>query len=159
MSLLGFTCRVYKSKCGNVSAEGVNELARNLTTQVRSIGDVATAVTKGDYSQSVEVDARGEIATLKDNVNQMIATLSDSTAINEQQDWLKTNLAAFTRDELAAEAQAAGLGNIEVLDASKPGFANTLTELSEGKKYWKLCIILCLLFLALEVIIVRVWKS
>lgn len=71
----------------------------------------------------------------------------------------ESDLAAFASDALEAEYAAAGLGLVSVLDASKPGFANTLTELSEGKKYWKYCIILCLLFLALEVLIVRLWKS
>ena len=57
----------------------VNELAGNLTRQVRAIGDVATAVTKGDLTQSINVEARGEIALLKDNVNQMIRTLAETT--------------------------------------------------------------------------------
>jgi HAMP domain-containing protein/CheY-like chemotaxis protein/signal transduction histidine kinase len=75
----------------------VNELAGNLTRQVRAIGDVATAVTKGDLTQSITVDARGEVALLKDNVNQMIGTLAETTRLNQEQDWLKTNLARFTR--------------------------------------------------------------
>jgi hypothetical protein len=75
----------------------VNELAGNLTTQVRAIGDVATAVTNGDLTQSIEVDARGEVALLKDNLNQMIGSLAETTQINQEQDWLKTNLTKFTR--------------------------------------------------------------
>ena len=75
----------------------VNELAGNLTRQVRAIGDVATAVTKGDLTQSITVEARGEVALLKDNVNQMIRTLAETTRVNQEQDWLKTNLARFTR--------------------------------------------------------------
>jgi HAMP domain-containing protein/CheY-like chemotaxis protein len=75
----------------------VNELAGNLTRQVRAMGDVATAVTNGDLTQSITVDARGEVALLKDNVNQMIRTLADTTLVNQEQDWLKTNLARFTR--------------------------------------------------------------
>ncbi|MEY4579244.1 MAG: hypothetical protein RL701_3947, partial [Pseudomonadota bacterium] len=75
----------------------VNELAGNLTRQVRAIGDVATAVTKGDLTQSITVDARGEVALLKDNVNQMIGTLYETTRVNQEQDWLKTNLTRFTR--------------------------------------------------------------
>ena len=75
----------------------VNELAGNLTRQVRAIGDVATAVTKGDLTQSITVYARGEVALLKDNMNQMIRTLADTTLVNKEQDWLKTNLARFTR--------------------------------------------------------------
>src|SRR5690606_2465268 len=75
----------------------VNELAGNLTRQVRAIGDVATAVTKGDLTRSITVEARGEVAFLKDNLNQMIVTLAETTRLNEEQDWLKTNLARFTR--------------------------------------------------------------
>jgi HAMP domain-containing protein/signal transduction histidine kinase/CheY-like chemotaxis protein len=75
----------------------VNELAGNLTRQVRAIGDVATAVTKGDLTQSITVEARGEVATLKDNLNQMIITLAETTRVNQEQDWLKTNLTRFTR--------------------------------------------------------------
>jgi signal transduction histidine kinase/HAMP domain-containing protein/ActR/RegA family two-component response regulator len=75
----------------------VNELAGNLTRQVRAIGDVATAVTKGDLTQTIDVEARGEVAFLKDNINQMIRALAATTKVNEQQDWLKTNLTGFTR--------------------------------------------------------------
>jgi signal transduction histidine kinase/DNA-binding response OmpR family regulator/HAMP domain-containing protein len=75
----------------------VNELAGNLTLQVRAIGDVATAVTKGDLTRSIDVEARGEVAILKDNINQMIRTLRETTRANQEQDWLKTNLARFTR--------------------------------------------------------------
>jgi CheY-like chemotaxis protein/HAMP domain-containing protein len=75
----------------------VNELAGNLTRHIRAIGDVATAVTRGDLTQSITVDARGEVALLKDNVNQMIRTLAETTRVNEEQDWLKTNLTRFTR--------------------------------------------------------------
>jgi signal transduction histidine kinase/DNA-binding response OmpR family regulator/HAMP domain-containing protein len=75
----------------------VNLLAANLTTQVRAIAEVATAVTKGDLTRSIQVDARGEVAELKDNINTMIGNLRVTTARNEEQDWLKTNLAKFTR--------------------------------------------------------------
>ena len=75
----------------------VNELASNLTRQVRAIGDVATAVTKGDLTQSIAVEAKGELALLKDNMNQMILALAQTTRANQEQDWLKTNLARFTR--------------------------------------------------------------
>ncbi|MBX3271483.1 MAG: HAMP domain-containing protein [Sandaracinaceae bacterium] len=75
----------------------VNELAGNLTRQVRAIGDVATAVTKGDLTQSIDVEARGEVALLKDNINQMIRTLAETTRVNQEQDWLKTNLTRLTR--------------------------------------------------------------
>ena len=75
----------------------VNLLAANLTTQVRAIAEVATAVTKGDLTRSIQVDARGEVAELKDNINTMIDNLRVTTERNQEQDWLKTNLAKFTR--------------------------------------------------------------
>ncbi|HEX9016987.1 MAG TPA: HAMP domain-containing protein, partial [Chloroflexota bacterium] len=77
--------------------DNVNRLAANLTTQVRAIAEVATAVTKGDLTRSIQVEASGEVAILKDNVNQMIANLRETTRVNSEQDWLKTNLARFTR--------------------------------------------------------------
>ncbi|MGH7525615.1 MAG: response regulator, partial [Gemmatimonadales bacterium] len=75
----------------------VNQLAANLTTQVRAIADVATAVTKGDLTRSIAVEALGEVAELKDNINEMIRNLRDTTRKNMEQDWLKTNLAKFSR--------------------------------------------------------------
>jgi HAMP domain-containing protein/CheY-like chemotaxis protein/signal transduction histidine kinase len=77
--------------------DNVNELAANLTTQVRAIAEVATAVTKGDLTRSISVEALGEVAALKDNINQMIANLRETTRKNTEQDWLKTNLAKFTQ--------------------------------------------------------------
>ena len=77
--------------------DNVNELAANLTTQVRAIAEVAIAVTKGDLTRSIAVEAQGEVAILKDNINQMIANLRETTQKNNEQDWLKTNLAKFTR--------------------------------------------------------------
>ncbi len=77
--------------------DNVNLLAANLTTQVRAIADVATAVTKGDLTRSIQVAARGEVAELKDNINAMIQNLRATTEQNTEQDWLKTNLAKFTR--------------------------------------------------------------
>jgi HAMP domain-containing protein/signal transduction histidine kinase/DNA-binding response OmpR family regulator len=77
--------------------DNVNQLAANLTSQVRAIAEVATAVTKGDLTQSIKVDARGEVAALKDNINEMIGNLKDTTLKNSDQDWLKTNLAKFSR--------------------------------------------------------------
>src|SRR5438309_6558848 len=76
--------------------DNVNQLAANLTTQVRAIADVATAVTEGDLTRSIGVEASGEVAVLKDNVNAMIRNLRDTTEKNTEQDWLKTNLARFT---------------------------------------------------------------
>ncbi|HKT17408.1 MAG TPA: HAMP domain-containing protein, partial [Stellaceae bacterium] len=81
----------WKDLTGNV-----NLLAANLTTQVRAIAEVATAVTKGDLTRSIQVDARGEVAQLKDNLNTMIDNLRLTTDRNTEQDWLKTNLARFT---------------------------------------------------------------
>ncbi len=81
----------WKDLTGNV-----NLLAANLTTQVRAIAEVATAVTKGDLTRSIQVEARGEVAELKDNLNTMIDNLRLTTDRNTEQDWLKTNLARFT---------------------------------------------------------------
>jgi signal transduction histidine kinase/CheY-like chemotaxis protein/HAMP domain-containing protein len=77
--------------------DNVNQLAANLTTQVRAIAEVATAVTKGDLTRSIAVQAQGEVAALKDNINEMIHNLADTTRKNTDQDWLKTNLAKFSR--------------------------------------------------------------
>jgi HAMP domain-containing protein/signal transduction histidine kinase/CheY-like chemotaxis protein len=77
--------------------DNVNQLAANLTNQVRSIADVATAVTKGDLTRSIAVEASGEMAALKDTINEMIRNLKDQTLKNAEQDWLKTNLARFSR--------------------------------------------------------------
>ncbi len=81
----------WKDLTGNV-----NLLAANLTNQVRAIAEVATAVTKGDLTRSIQVDARGEVAELKDNINTMVDNLRGATDRNNEQDWLKTNLARFT---------------------------------------------------------------
>src|SRR6187455_1640855 len=77
--------------------DNVNQLAANLTTQVRAIAEVSTAVTKGDLTRSITVEASGEVAALKDNINEMIRNLKDQTLKNTEQDWLKTNLARFSR--------------------------------------------------------------
>jgi len=77
--------------------DNVNQLAANLTTQVRAIAEVATAVTKGDLTRSIMVETMGEVAVLKDNINEMIRNLKDTTLKNNEQDWLKTNLAKFTQ--------------------------------------------------------------
>src|SRR5487761_1728982 len=77
--------------------DNVNQLSATLTTQVRAIAEVATAVTKGDLTQSIRVGANGEVAVLKDNINEMIGNLKTTTEKNLEQDWLKTNLARFTR--------------------------------------------------------------
>ena len=85
------TAGTWKDLTGNV-----NLLAANLTTQVRAIAEVATAVTKGDLTRSIQVDARGEVAELKDNINTMIGNLRLTTERNTEQDWLKSNLAKIT---------------------------------------------------------------
>ena len=77
--------------------DNVNQLAANLTTQVRAIADVAIAVTKGDLTRSIAVVAQGEVAALKDNINEMIGNLRETTIKNTEQDWLNTNLAKFAR--------------------------------------------------------------
>ena len=76
--------------------ENVNQLAGTLTTQVRAIAEVSTAVTRGDLTRQITVEASGEVAELKDNINQMIANLRETTQANEEQDWLKTNLARIS---------------------------------------------------------------
>jgi HAMP domain-containing protein/two-component sensor histidine kinase len=81
----------WKDLTGNV-----NLLAANLTNQVRAIAEVATAVTKGDLTRSIQVEAKGEVAELKDNINTMIDNLRLTTDQNTEQDWLKTSLASFT---------------------------------------------------------------
>src|SRR5207342_1582747 len=81
----------WKDLTGNV-----NLLAANLTSQVRAIAEVATAVTKGDLTRSIQAETRGEVAELKDNINTMISNLRETTERNREQDWLKTNLARFT---------------------------------------------------------------
>jgi signal transduction histidine kinase/HAMP domain-containing protein/ActR/RegA family two-component response regulator len=77
--------------------DNVNQLAANLTNQVRAISDVATAVTEGDLTRQVGVEASGEVAVLKDKLNEMIRNLRETTRVNTEQDWLKTNLERFTR--------------------------------------------------------------
>jgi HAMP domain-containing protein/signal transduction histidine kinase/CheY-like chemotaxis protein len=77
--------------------ENVNQLAENLTTQVRAISEVASAVTKGDLTRMIRVEAKGEVEELKDTINQMIANLKETTLLNQEQDWLKSNLAKFTQ--------------------------------------------------------------
>ncbi len=81
----------WKDLTGNV-----NLLAANLTDQVRAIAEVATAVTQGDLTRSIQVETRGEVAELKDNINAMISNLRETTERNREQNWLKTNLARFT---------------------------------------------------------------
>ena len=114
--------------------DNVNQLAANLTNQVRAIADVATAVTEGDLTRQVGVEASGEVAVLKDKLNEMIRNLRETMRQNTEQDWLKTNLERFTRmlqgqrdlaDRLEHDpvrADAAGLGAARrLLRAHGPG--------------------------------------
>ena len=114
--------------------DNVNQLAANLTNQVRAIADVATAVTEGDLTRQVGVEASGEVAVLKDKLNEMIRNLRETTRQNTEQDWLKTNLERFTRmlqgqRDLATvskhdpvRAGAAGVGAARrLLRADRPG--------------------------------------
>jgi signal transduction histidine kinase/PleD family two-component response regulator/HAMP domain-containing protein len=91
--------------------DNVNQLAANLTNQVRSIAEVSTAVTKGDLTRSIAVEAQGEMAALKDNINEMILNLKEQTLKNAEQDWLKTNLARFSR-MLQGERDLATVSNL-----------------------------------------------
>ncbi|MES2764974.1 MAG: HAMP domain-containing protein [Bacteroidota bacterium] len=77
--------------------DNVNQLAANLTNQVRAMAEVATAVTKGDLTRFIKVEARGEVEELKNNINEMVRNLKETTQTNSEQDWLKTNVAKFTR--------------------------------------------------------------
>jgi CheY-like chemotaxis protein/signal transduction histidine kinase/HAMP domain-containing protein len=76
--------------------DNVNQLADSLTNQIRAMADVATAVTEGDLTRSITVEAQGEVLQLKERVNQMIVNLRETTQKNLEQDWLKTNLAKFS---------------------------------------------------------------
>jgi CheY-like chemotaxis protein/signal transduction histidine kinase/HAMP domain-containing protein len=76
--------------------DNVNQLAGTLTTQLRAISEVSQAVTQGDLTRSIAVEAQGEVAELKDTINQMIANLAETTRTNQQQDWLNANMARFT---------------------------------------------------------------
>src|SRR5205823_1230513 len=77
--------------------DSVNFMAGNLTSQVRGIAKVVTAVANGDLKRKLTVEAKGEVAALKDTINEMIRNLKDQTLKNSEQDWLKTNLAKFSR--------------------------------------------------------------
>ena len=115
--------------------DNVNQLAANLTNQVRAISEVATAVTEGDLTRQVSVEASGEVAVLKDKLNEMIRNLRETTRQNIEQDWLKTNRERFTRmlqgqDDLTAvssmilsELAHAGLGTARglLLDGQRVG--------------------------------------
>ena len=88
--------RYHSKESGAISPITSSGLAANLTSQVRAIADVANAVTSGDLTRSIAVEAQGEVAALKDTINQMIVNLAETTRKNTDQDWLKTNIAKFT---------------------------------------------------------------
>src|ERR1700691_927296 len=116
--------------------DNVNQLAANLTNQVRAIADVATAVTDGDLTRQVQVEASGEVAILKDKLNEMIRNLRETTRQNTEQDWLKTNLERFTRmlqgqRDLATVSKMV-LSELAPLVSAQHGAFYTLTSLSDG---------------------------
>ena len=123
----------WKDLTGNV-----NLLAANLTTQVRAIAEVATAVTKGDLTRSIQVEARGEVAELKDNINTMIDNLRLTTDHNTEQDWLKTNLARFT-NMLQGQRDLATVGRMLLPElAPLVNSHNGVIYLAEGESGVKL---------------------
>ncbi|MFD9336201.1 HAMP domain-containing protein, partial [Streptomyces sp. NPDC060028] len=107
--------------------ENVNELAGNLTRQVRAIAEVASAVAEGDLTRSITVDASGEVAELKDNINSMVGSLRETTRANQEQDWLKSNLARISglmqgHRDLAAVAERVMDELTPLVDASYGAF-------------------------------------
>ncbi|MFN7131703.1 MAG: ATP-binding protein, partial [Myxococcales bacterium] len=121
--------------------DNVNQLAGNLTTQVRAISDVASAVTKGDLTRTITVKAQGEVLALKDTINEMIGNLRDTTQSNKEQDWLKTNLAKFTsmmqgQRSLASLAQLI-MSELTPLVSAQQG-AFFITTVEDGKPRLKL---------------------
>ena len=116
--------------------DDVNQLAANLTNQVRAIADVATAVTEGDLTRQVGVEASGEVAVLKDKLNEMIRDLRETMRQNEEQDWLKTNLERFTR-KLQGQRDLATVSNVILselapLVSAQHGVFYALTDLGDG---------------------------
>ena len=116
--------------------DNVNQLAANLTNQVRAIADVATAVTEGDLTRQVGVEASGEVAVLKDKLNEMIRNLRETTRENTEQDWLKTNLERFTR-MLQGQRDLATVSNMILselapLVSAQHGVFYTLASLDDG---------------------------
>ncbi len=118
----------------------VNMLAANLTTQVRAIAEVATAVTKGDLTRSIQVEARGEVSELKDNINAMIHNLRHTTERNTEQDWLKTNLAKFSR-MMQGQRDLVTLGNTLLAEFAPLVNAHQgviyIVDYDEGQRYLK----------------------
>jgi signal transduction histidine kinase/HAMP domain-containing protein/ActR/RegA family two-component response regulator len=116
--------------------DNVNQLAANLTNQVRAIAEVATAVTEGDLTRQVGVDASGEVAVLKDKLNQMIRNLRETTRQNTEQDWLKTNLERFSRmlqgQRDLTSVSSAILSELAPLVSAQHGVFYALTSLEDG---------------------------
>ena len=115
--------------------DNVNQLAANLTNQVRTIAEVATAVTEGDLTRQVSVEASGEVAVLKDKLNEMIRNLRETTEQNVEQDWLKTNRERFTRmlqgqDDLT-EVSSMILSELASLVSAQHGVIYTMTSTSD----------------------------
>ena len=116
--------------------DNVNQLAANLTNQVRAIAEVATAVTEGDLTRQVRVEAEGEVAVLKDKLNEMIRNLRETTRQNIEQDWLKTNLERFTRmlqgqRDLAAVSSMI-LSELAPLVSAQHGVFYSMTNPADG---------------------------
>jgi signal transduction histidine kinase/HAMP domain-containing protein len=116
--------------------DNVNQLAANLTNQVRAISEVATAVTEGDLTRQVRVEASGEVAVLKDKLNEMIRNLRETTRENIEQDWLKTNRERFTRmlqgqRDLAAVSSMI-LSELAPLVSAQHGVFYSMTSPAEG---------------------------
>ncbi|MFL5846393.1 MAG: ATP-binding protein [Solirubrobacteraceae bacterium] len=116
--------------------DNVNQLAANLTNQVRAIADVATAVTEGDLTRQVGVEASGEVAILKDKLNEMIRTLRETTRENTEQDWRKTHLERFTRT-LSGRRDLSEVANVVLselapLVLAQHGVFYALTDLGDG---------------------------
>ncbi len=116
--------------------DNVNQLAANLTNQVRAIADVATAVTDGDLTRQVGVEASGEVAVLKDKLNEMIRNLRETTRQNTEQDWLKTNLERFARmlqgQRDLATVSSMILSELAPLVSAQHGVFYTLAGLGDG---------------------------
>ncbi len=117
--------------------DNVNQLAANLTNQVRAIADVATAVTEGDLTRQVGVEASGEVAVLKDKLNEMIRNLRETTRQNTEQDWLKTNLERFTRmlqgQRDLATVSSMVLSELAPLVSAQHGAFYALTDVDDGE--------------------------
>src|SRR5471030_2298086 len=117
--------------------DNVNQLAANLTNQVRAIAEVATAVTEGDLTRQVSMEASGEVAALKDTVNEMIRNLRETTRQNLEQDWLKTNRERFTRmlqgqDDLTAVSSMI-LSELATLVSAQHGVFYTMITSDRGE--------------------------